>query len=160
MNLNASALRLLSLLFLTSLIVTMVLSEDPHPVARHALGGYSPIDTEDSEVVERVQLVATFAVGRITEENPSYSFQGAIPDENTGLTYKVLRASQQVVAGMNYKMTIAVLNAEGQCVGAFKCTVYDRFGDLQVTNWGDEVSCAEATAMLKEVKPKEPGPET
>lgn len=42
-----------------------------------------------------------------------------------------------MVAGLNYKLTIALMK-NSICLGAFKVTVYDRFGDLRVTNWGDD----------------------
>mmetsp|Transcript_14726 Transcript_14726/g.19581 ORF Transcript_14726/g.19581 Transcript_14726/m.19581 type:complete len:86 (+) Transcript_14726:54-311(+) len=48
----------------------------------------------------------------------------------------------KVVAGMNYKLTLGMIQGEN-CLGVFKVTVYDRFGDMSVTNWGDEVSCEE-----------------
>jgi len=34
-----------------------------------------------------------------------------------------------------------------ECVGAFTVTVYDRFGNLEVTNWGKELSCGKAKAI-------------
>jgi len=37
-------------------------------------------------------------------------------------------------------MTLGMFK-DGDCLGAFKVTVYDQFGDMSVTNWGDEVSC-------------------
>jgi hypothetical protein len=143
----------------------MARSETPVPVQRHALGGYKPVDVEDSQAMEQVQVAANFAVKRvIAGGEPSYSFSpelSSLDDENDQqLITKVLRASMQVVAGMNYRMTIAILKPDGECVGAFKCVVYDRFGDLQVTSWGEETSCSEVTAMLQEKKPEEPGPET
>ena len=61
---------------------------------------------------------------------------------------EIVQASQQVVAGMNYKLTIALFDGDGNCQGAFKCTVYNHFGDLSVTTWGDEVSCEEANALI------------
>jgi hypothetical protein len=35
------------------------------------------------------------------------------------------------------------------CVGAFSVTVYDHFGTLDVTSWGDEVECGKAKALLE-----------
>jgi len=42
---------------------------------------------------------------------------------------------------MNYDMTIEVKLGEN-CLGAFRVTVWDQFGDLEVTNWGKEVPCS------------------
>ena len=155
---------MLSLLVLVSSVsfcVVMAKTERPEPVKRRMVGGYSPVDVEDSQAMERVQVAANFAVTRvIAGEKPTYSFLGEIPSEDGDLDRRVLQASQQVVAGMNYRMTIAMLKPDGQCVGAFKCIVYDRFGNLQVSSWGDEVPCDEVVALLKERKPEKPGPET
>ncbi len=52
-------------------------------------------------------------------------------------SFKIVEASQQVVAGMNYRLKIQVLNNKQECVGTFLVTVYDRFGDLSVTEWGE-----------------------
>jgi len=49
---------------------------------------------------------------------------------------------------MNYRLTIAVLNSEGVCLGAFKCIVYNQFGTLSVTDWNEEVQCEEAMNLL------------
>ena len=39
------------------------------------------------------------------------------------------------------------------CLGAIKVTVYDHFGELQVTKWGDKLSCNEEVEdLLEEVK--------
>ena len=43
---------------------------------------------------------------------------------------------------MNYDMVVQVsLGAE--CLGKFEVVVWDQFGDLQVTDWGDEIPCIE-----------------
>ena len=36
------------------------------------------------------------------------------------------------------------------CLGAIKVTVYDHFGELQVTKWGDKLSCNEEVQDLLE----------
>ena len=38
------------------------------------------------------------------------------------------------------------------CLGALKVTVYDRFGDLSVTKWGDLVSCDDVQELLHDVQ--------
>jgi len=36
------------------------------------------------------------------------------------------------------------------CLGAFQVTIYDHFGDLSITKFGDELTCEQAKAMAKE----------
>ena len=36
------------------------------------------------------------------------------------------------------------------CLGAIKVTVYDHFGELQVTKWGDKLPCNEEVQDLLE----------
>ena len=39
------------------------------------------------------------------------------------------------------------------CLGAIKVTVYDHFGELQVTKWGDKLPCNEEVQdLLEEVQ--------
>ena len=47
---------------------------------------------------------------------------------------------------MNYKLTIQVSEREGGCIGAFEVVVYNHFGDLSVTTWGNEVACDDDSA--------------
>jgi hypothetical protein len=56
-----------------------------------------------------------------------------------------------VVAGLNYKLTIALMK-DSICLGALKVTVYDRFGDLRVTKWGEQLTCEDVQELLDEVK--------
>lgn len=133
----------------------------PEEVRRPMAGGYQKSTTKSNGTNdERLQAAASFAVQGIHQaETPMpYTFLEKIsyPVNNDGdVQTVVLNASQQVVAGINYRMTIGLMNTEGtECLGAFKCVVYDRFGDLSVTTWGDEVSCDEALA-LSETKKKE-----
>ena len=46
----------------------------------------------------------------------------------------------QVVAGMNYKFNIGIF-LKNECLGGFSAVVYDRFGTLSVTDWGEELFC-------------------
>ena len=38
------------------------------------------------------------------------------------------------------------------CLGAIKVTVYDHFGELQVTKWGDKLPCEEVHELLEQVQ--------
>ena len=55
-----------------------------------------------------------------------------------------------MVAGLNYKLTIALMKDSNICLGAIKVTVYDHFGELKVTKWGDKLSCNEEVHELLE----------
>ena len=120
-------------LFLLALIMSVVNADQ---VDRIMVGGYAPVkDISD----DRVQNAALFAFGQLA--SASYSF-GA----TDSTTIEVVKAYQQVVAGMNYRLII-VLKENGDCVGSFAVTVYDQFGNLSVSKWGKEVSCDEARAI-------------
>jgi hypothetical protein len=108
-------------------------------------GGFRDADIQDTRVI----AAAAFSRQALVNENP-YSFLSSASISSGSMKVVVLNASQQVVAGMNYKLTLGLLDSNsGQCIGGFKCTVYDHFGDLSVTNWGDEVSCDEVMGMIK-----------
>jgi len=109
-----------------------------------------------------LQMAALFAVQELKHAKAdSYSFVEKLPvvdghvstsdNDDDSFQTVVLQSQQQVVAGINYRMTIGIMEGP-ECVGAFKCVVYDRFGDMTVTKWGEEVSCEEAVAMMKNKK--------
>jgi hypothetical protein len=52
---------------------------------------------------------------------------------------------------MNYKLTIQVSEREGGCIGAFEVVVYNHFGDLSVTTWGNEVACHDNTTTTQKI---------
>lgn len=108
-------------------------------------GGYSPASVEDEMVLE----AAKFAVQALSEEQGgqlSFEFLKRISLNESKVV--ILKAAQQVVAGMNYKLTIALVDGDGQCQGAFKVTLYNRFGDLSVTKWDEELSCDAAKELM------------
>jgi hypothetical protein len=107
-------------------------------------GGYGHADIQDARVI----AAAGYTLQVLDNESP-YSFLSSTSSSGS-MKVVVLNASQQVVAGMNYKLTLGLLDRNsGQCVGGFKCTVYDHFGDLSVTKWGEEVPCDEVMGMIK-----------
>ena len=151
---------LLVLFVLTALSHLVVLVQSQIMEERRNMpGGYSAADTEDARVVSAANFARQAMV-----DGRSYSFLSS-SSSSSSMKVVVLRASQQVVAGMNYKLTLGLLDHNsGQCVGGFKCTIYDHFGDLSVTTWGEEVSCEEVMGMMKMKKEhdttKEQDPET
>jgi Cystatin domain len=106
----------------------------------------------------RLQEVAEFATSQQFPEQ--YTFSSLPASTLSKINVKIVRASQQVVAGMNYRLLLLLVASDdssssseqpalGSCVGAFTVTVYDRFGTLEVTSWGKEVECSKAKALLE-----------
>jgi hypothetical protein len=106
----------------------------------------------------RLQEVAEFATSQQLPEK--YTFSSLPASTLSEIRVKIVRASQQVVAGMNYRLLLLLVTSDdssssseqpalGSCVGAFTVTVYDRFGTLEVTSWGQEVECSKAKALLE-----------
>jgi len=133
-------------------------------------GGYAPVKDLKSD---RLRKVVDFCMSALVSgekddraASPPYSFLSSV---STPLTGQVVEAEQQVVAGMNYRMVVLVRSdsdgdagadasgseqgdaaAASEPVGAFRVTVYDRFGDMSVTKWDEEVSVDDAMKMLVE----------
>jgi len=106
-------------------------------------GGYSTIKNIGSD--EDAQAAAMFARYDLGSATQDYSFVNSITITDTGVAFS---GKQQVVAGMNYDLKIAVMNDKQQCQGAFQATVYqDLNGGMEVTTWGDEVSCPTGPLM-------------
>jgi hypothetical protein len=122
------------------------------------VGGYRPCPDLQNP---RLLAVAEFAASQPLPEK--YSFAALSDPTLSSVSVRVVRADQQVVAGMNYRMLLLLVKKEpdaeaeksveqgsvASCVGAFSVTVYDHFGTLDVTSWGDEVECGKAKALLE-----------
>ena len=54
-----------------------------------------------------------------------------------------------MVAGRNYKLIMTVSDSTG-CLGAFQVTIYDHFGDLSITKFGDEMTCIRAKVLTQD----------
>lgn len=116
--------------------------EDIHQISSPVVGGYKAAKVDNPAVLG----AADFAVETLSSSNLSFA------ESEASLRPRVLQAAQQVVAGMNYKLTIMLETAKDSkplCVGAFDVTIYDHFGDLSVTNWGEEYSCSAAFHFLE-----------
>ena len=89
------------------------------------MGGYSPVSVSDA----RTTAAAAFAMD---------SFP-TLPDNLLAslpfASFDIVAASQQVVAGINYRLEIEMKDAEGVCVNHAAITVYDRFGTQTVTSF-------------------------
>mmetsp|Transcript_7812 Transcript_7812/g.12063 ORF Transcript_7812/g.12063 Transcript_7812/m.12063 type:complete len:223 (+) Transcript_7812:81-749(+) len=131
--------------------------ESVHPRTNNMVGGYSNLGHDKNLLKsEQVVKVSNYALKEHSKKSTSTASVGHAltisPDEveSGQVTAVVLEAQQQVVAGLNYKLTIALLK-DSTCLGALKVTVYDRFGDLRVTKWGDQLTCDDVQDLLTEV---------
>lgn len=88
------------------------------------MGGFSPILLPSASV----SAPAAFAMEGFAK-HPGNEL-GALRYES----FEVLSASSQVVAGVNYKLSIEMRGEDGECVNVVDVTVYDRFGDLRLTD--------------------------
>jgi hypothetical protein len=147
----------LRFLFALAAVVSVVSMSDGVPEQHNMPGGYAAIpDLTDWQV----QQAADFAVRALRSaeaETTSVSFHSELLS-HPRLSVTVVRGFRQVVAGMNYKLVVVLTTSEptasdvisvDDIVGGFGVTVYDRFGDLSVTKWGQEVTREQAKAMLE-----------
>ena len=134
----------------------------PQHQRRNMAGGYADANISEERVVDAAQFaVSALAQKQLEEEDEeggdgertTYTFNAIRADE---VNLVVLEAQKQVVAGMNYRLTIGVTDrASGECLGGFKCIVYDRFGDLSLSIWGKEVECGEVGLAIARLKDEE-----
>lgn len=121
---------------------------------RPMAGGWTESDLDDPMVLEAADfLLRTF----LDDPSPRYSFQGTTSWPPTA---KVIQASQQVVAGMNFQLTLLVQSSSSSgcdCLGAFTATVYNRFGELSVTEWKEELTCSQAKLLMEETQARGSG---
>jgi hypothetical protein len=126
---------------------------------RNMPGGYFPVDDyNDARVVNAANVAVSQLLASSTSTNTdtsataptgmtttttTYSFAASLQGRN--VTHTIVKAFQQVVAGMNFRFVILLQDADNQseCLGAFAVTVYDNFGTLQVTAWGKNLENAE-----------------
>ena len=125
---------------------------------RSILGGWGSADVADERVVGAGQFALSAlrypppptAESRQEQRNSPgvahYSFLSALyvwegVEFEEHVKPVVVLAEEQVVAGMNYRMTIAAAVFGTDCLGAFEATVYDHFGERSVIYWGPEIAC-------------------
>lgn len=118
---------------------------------RTMVGGYSLIDRKQDD---ELAPIASFALSEfVASEAASTASFSVVPAqvENKEVTPIVLSAQRQVVAGMNYKLTIGLMQ-NNICVGGFKVTVWKQLsGELRATQWGDILKCDEIEEEFAEV---------
>ena len=116
---------------------------------RTLVGGYQEL--ADPMDVPFIRESADLVFETLKDEQP-FGFA------STASSYRIVEAEQQVVAGLNYKLTMifgdrpidsnnSVEKKEGNCVGGCRVIVYNHFGDLSITEWSKELSCEEILAM-------------
>ena len=150
-------LRLPSLVHVGLLFILGIFYSSPRAttiMAQMMVGGYDSVPSTDPSVVE----AAKFAFGEFWTMKPSQysifsSSEAAMTTPASTATFDIIKASQQVVAGMNYDLTLMLL-LNDECQGGFRVIVYDQFGSLSVTEWGEEYTPDEAETMMKEMTSK------
>jgi hypothetical protein len=136
---------------LVVLLLTLLVSMPTR--ADTILGGYSEI--ADPSQHPRLPAVTTHVLAQL--DSSPYLFASAVAASNTNnnngkgtrISLQIVQAWSQVVAGQNFRM-IVLLEQDGVPVGAFTVTVYDQFGTLLDTTWGDEMPLQEAEELWKE----------
>jgi hypothetical protein len=63
-----------------------------------------------------------------------------LSDALSKTNYRIVSAQQQVVAGINYYLTIEIEGVDGGCGDVKNVVVYDKFGTVSVTRVED-VGC-------------------
>ena len=133
---------LLVLLAFFSSIATLTRSET---VAMPMVGGYTEIENVESH--DRLPAVKEYVFAKIAES--PYSFASLVTSSPQGKDLQIIQAWSQVVAGMNYRLLMILMDADTQPLGAFTVTVYDQFGTLSDVTWGDELTIDQANDLWK-----------
>eukprot|EP00527_Entomoneis_sp_CCMP2396_P007290 CAMPEP_0198148288 /NCGR_PEP_ID=MMETSP1443-20131203/40860_1 /TAXON_ID=186043 /ORGANISM="Entomoneis sp., Strain CCMP2396" /LENGTH=160 /DNA_ID=CAMNT_0043812943 /DNA_START=56 /DNA_END=538 /DNA_ORIENTATION=+ len=119
---------------------------------RNIPGGYSLIEDVTDE---RVVTEANFVLSELLQfaiPPRSYSFQKALSEYSANeVNVKIAKAMEQVVQGLNVRMILMLTDASTQeCLGAFAVSIYDKFGDLSITKWNKETTCAHAKDSMND----------
>lgn len=147
---NSLAMKRWSASFL--LLTVLLLFTSSTSAMRKLLGGWSSTSVDDPSITEAAEFCFQSLIE--TAQERDYSFA---PQTDPSLhRLKVIQASQQVVAGLNIRLTMMVVEKSGddKCLGAFSAKIYDHFGDYSVTEWGEEITCAQAKTILEEASEK------
>ncbi|KAI2490374.1 hypothetical protein MHU86_24187 [Fragilaria crotonensis] len=86
------------------------------------MGAYHDADVNDPFVVRAVE----FTKEALALQSP---YPGIVLDETPNVTLQVESAEIQVVAGMNIRLTLQVMDGD-ECTRAFDVEIYDHFGDM------------------------------
>uniref|UniRef100_A0A7S4IWP6 Cystatin domain-containing protein n=1 Tax=Odontella aurita TaxID=265563 RepID=A0A7S4IWP6_9STRA len=121
-------------------------SEAMEEVPRQILGGYKAATPTDEHVMNAAGFViSALHSGEAPEGKYSFLDTLAVSEGQgriEGTELMVVNARQQLVAGMNYQLTLAIVDSDSrECRGALEVTVWDHFGELEITRWGQEIEC-------------------
>mmetsp|Transcript_1849 Transcript_1849/g.2768 ORF Transcript_1849/g.2768 Transcript_1849/m.2768 type:complete len:164 (+) Transcript_1849:44-535(+) len=124
---------------------------------RGLLGGYEKKrdPEEDEEVIEAARTVVdSLKENMDLLEKYRYSFD--LPKGDDGnYNVKIIEASKQVVAGMNYKLTFGIFVGP-DCRGGLSAVVNrDLQHNFKVTSYGKEISCKTVKQMIEDEKDEE-----
>jgi hypothetical protein len=114
--------------------------EMPPPMA----GGYSPIENlQDINVISAANFaVDELKAGRTTKTMEEYPFLKVLGNPKVkSVKSLVVDGTQQVVAGINYNLTVAILNKNDKCFGAFMVLLNDFMSNKTVLEWGPSRRC-------------------
>jgi len=138
---------------LLGFVVLLATTTLPHTNAqRDMVGGYTPIPVQDYNE-PRIKSAAQFAFLELFLMEPElmpYKFMSPIIEgegDKEAYLPKTVSGSQQVVAGLNLKLTIMVVKVnpkmqEEICQGGMDVQIYLKLDQtLEVTEWGNEYNC-------------------
>lgn len=118
------------------------------------VGGYSVMDIPLMQSAD-VREIAAFALSEHAAGSSTFdsSLSLAVSPhevESGAVQVKVLEAQRQVVAGLNYKLTLAILR-DNVCLGGFEVTVYKPLPHMEqgltVSSWGKTLECSVVVRM-------------
>jgi hypothetical protein len=115
---------------------------------RKMVGGFSGLDPKSNN--DDLSSIGSFALAEFMQSEASFS---VLPSQiQNGEIYPIiLEASRQVVAGMNYKLTVGLIQ-ENECLGGFKVTIWKQLsGELKTTSWGEVLGCEDIHTQFGEV---------
>mmetsp|Transcript_36572 Transcript_36572/g.85497 ORF Transcript_36572/g.85497 Transcript_36572/m.85497 type:complete len:160 (-) Transcript_36572:233-712(-) len=121
-------------------------SEETQPIMEvrpPRMGGYKTVEGDDGRLAAAAKfaMISEYASKPAEVQHLGGAGDGIDADGRSRFDYRVMRASRQVVAGMNYRMRLELL-LDGKCVEVHDVTVYDRFGELSVTSRTKSQSCS------------------
>jgi hypothetical protein len=138
-------------LLLLVLLASLSRADGAELVDRQLTGGYERLPEPSFAANDELQRVASWVVTQLPDATTAYTFvdQLDLATERSSLpSVRILRAFRQVVAGLNFRLVLALTDDTDACLGALAVTVYDHFGQLSVTLWGQEIDCDRAMATL------------
>ena len=116
------------------------------------VGGFSSLDSNSEEI----SSVASFALAEFAAlslesvaASSASSFVVLPSQVQSGeVSAVILEAQRQVVAGINYKLTIGLVR-NNECLGGFKVAVWKQLsGELKVNTWGATLGCDDIHALF------------